>query len=186
MKQFLLVLSSSLLLTGSAVAQVGLRAGGSLSRFSAPTSLLGAAEVHSQARLGYTVGVYYPVALTPRFSLVPELQFSREPQRVTETSSPSLMDARYQSTYRLSWSYLNLPLVVRATLGPVYLEAGPQVSLLVGGRGVGQTESNSWGGAASRVEIDQAATDRYHRVDAGFCLGVGVKLPAGLGLNLRA
>lgn len=186
MKQFLLVLSSSLLLTGSAVAQVGLRVGGSLSRFSTPTSLLGAAEVHSRARLGYAVGVYYQVALTPRLSLVPELQFSREYQRVTETSSPSLADASYQSTYRLSWSYLNLPLVVRATWGPVYLEAGPQVSLLVGGRGVGQTESYSWGGRASRYEIDQAATDRYHRLDAGFCLGVGVKLPAGLGLSLRA
>lgn len=186
MKQFLLVLGSSLLLTGSAVAQVGVRAGGSLSRFSAPTSLLGAAEVHPQARLGYAVGVYYRVALTPRFSLVPELQFSREHQRVTETSSPSLMDARYQSAYRLSLSYLNLPIVVRATLGPVYLEAGPQVSLLVGGRGEGYTEGSSWGGGLARYEIDQAATDRYHRVDAGFCLGVGGKLPAGLGLSLRA
>ena len=105
---------------------------------------------------------------------------------MTETSSLSLADARYQSHYHLSWSYLNLSLVERATLGPVHLEAGPQVSLLVGGRGVGQTESYSWGGGASRYKINQAATDRYHRVDTGFCLGVGVKLLAGLGLNLRA
>jgi hypothetical protein len=186
MKRFLLLLSSGLLLTGSASAQIGVRAGGNLLGFSKSDKLVGAGNVENHARLGYQVGVYYQAALSKRLSVVPEVQFSREQQRVTETSSLSLADASYASEYRLSLSYLNVPVLLRAALGPVYLEAGPQLSVLVGGRGTGQTEGYSWGGGYSRSVIDQAATDRYHRVDAGFCLGVGVKLPAGLGLNVRA
>jgi hypothetical protein len=187
MKRFLLLLTGGLLFTGSASAQFGLRAGGNLLGFSKSDKLVGAASVQSHARPGYQVGVYYEAALSKRFSVVPEVQFSREQQRVTETSSASLIDASYTSEYRLNLSYLSVPVLLRVALGPVYLEAGPQLSVLVGGRGTGQTEGNSWGGGGySRSTIDQAATDRYNRLDAGFCLGVGVKLPAGLGLNVRA
>jgi hypothetical protein len=34
--------------------------------------------------------------------------------------------------------------------------------------------------------FDQAITDSYRRFDVGPCLGVGVQLPAGLGLSVRA
>ena len=71
-------------------------------------------------------------------------------------------------------------------LGPVYVEAGPQLRLLVGGRGEGTATVNSWGGGAYSRTINQTATDRYQRVGAGLCLGIGVKLPASLSLNLRA
>jgi hypothetical protein len=186
MKRFLLLLSSSLLLTGSASAQLGLRAGGNVLRFSNSNQQLGATEVENSTRLGYQVGVYYQVTLNKRLSLVPEVQFSREQQRVTEMNSPLLADASYESDYRLNLSYLNVPVLLRAALGPVYLEAGPQLSVLVGGRGTGESAFYTWGTGTVHRDIDQAATDRYHRVDVGFCLGVGVKLPAGLGLNVRA
>lgn len=186
MKRFLLLVTGGLLLTGSASAQLGLRAGGNLLSFSKSGQVVGAASVQSHARPGYQVGVYYEAALSKRFSVVPEVQFSREQQRITETSSASLADASYISEYRLNLSYLSVPVLLRAALGSVYLEAGPQLSVLVGGRGTGQTEGYSWGGGYSSSTIDQAATDRYHRLDAGVCLGVGLKLPAGLGLNVRA
>lgn len=186
MKRFLLLLSSGLLLTSSAFAQAGLRVGGSLLGFRSPDQLPGAESVERKAQVGYQVGGYYQVGLGKYFSVVPELQFSREQQRVIETSSYLLADTGFASDYRVSLSYLNVPVLLRAALGPVYLEAGPQVSLLVGGRETGQTESYYWGGGTSRRPIDYAATNSYHRFDAGFCLGVGVKLPAGLGLNLRA
>jgi hypothetical protein len=186
MKHFLLLLSSGLLLTGSASAQIGLRVGGNLLGFSNSGRLDGTTSVNTSTRLGYQVGVYYQAALSKRFSVVPEIQFSREQQRVTETSSPFLADASFNSDYRLNLSYLDVPVLLRASLGPVYLEAGPQLSVLVGGRGTGESTYYSWGAGTVHRNIDQAATDRYHRVDAGFCLGVGVKLPAGFGLNVRA
>ncbi|RZJ93292.1 MAG: hypothetical protein EOO60_04940, partial [Hymenobacter sp.] len=90
------------------------------------------------------------------------------------------------SDYDLNLSYLNLPVLLRMALGPVYLEAGPQASLLIGGRGQGTTKGTLLNKGMYTRPIDQAATDRYTRLDAGFCLGVGARLPAGLGVSLRA
>ena len=185
MKQLLFWLSSGLLLTGAAHAQAGLRAGGNLLSFRMSNQLPGAPSVKHRTQLGYQVGLYYQAALSKRFSVVPEVQFSREQQRVTLDSNV-LIDANSYSDYRLSLSYLNVPVLLRVALGPAYLEAGPQVSWLVGGRGTGDTSGYTWGTGTYVRAIDQAATDRYHRFDAGFCLGVGVRLPAGLGVSLCA
>jgi hypothetical protein len=125
----------------------------------------------------------YVQALTKRLSLVREVQFSRERQAVyRDGGSPSFS---YHSDYDLRLSYLNVPILLRMALGPVYLEACPQVSLLVGGSGTGTTSSIDFQGVVNYLAIDQAATDRYRRFDAGSCLGVCFKLPAGLGLGLR-
>lgn len=80
-----------------------------------------------------------------------------------------------------------MPVLVRRTLGPVYVEVGPQAGLLVGGRGRGETRE--LGGAQSyptRERIDQAAPAYFNRVEAGVCVGVGLRLPAGWGVSLRA
>jgi hypothetical protein len=86
--------------------------------------------------------------------------------------------------YQLRLSYLSVPVLFRVNLGPVYVEAGPQVSVLVQGRQVGTMVNSAW--ATYREDMDQTVTSNYQRFDVGPCLGVGVKLPAGLGLSLRA
>ena len=166
---YLLLLSSSLLLAGPAHAQFGLRAGGNLLR-------LASDSLPTSSRVGYQVGLFYQVPLTERWSLVPEVQFSRE--RVQATS----LEEVPRADYHLQFSYLSLPVMARLTLGQVYVEAGPQLSWLVGGRGEGSiTARNTF-----VRQIDQATADRYRRFDAGPCLGVGVQLFAGLGLSVRA
>ncbi len=118
-------------------------------------------------------------------SLVPEVQFSREQQAVTLTD----MDAGGRvltSEYHLRLDYFNVPLLLRVTLGPVQLEAGPQGSVLLGGRGEGATTGPGGATSSYRLPIDQPATSRYHRFDFGLSLGVGAKLPSGLGVSVRA
>ncbi|RZL15656.1 MAG: PorT family protein [Hymenobacter sp.] len=89
--------------------------------------------------------------------------------------------------YRVSLSFLNVPVLVRRTFGPVYVEAGPQGSVLVGGRGRGETRSiGGQFGYVTREDINQAATSYFNRVEAGVCVGVGLRLPAGWGVSLRA
>lgn len=186
MAKFLFLLGSSLLFASSAYAQVGVRAGATwLSLMPGPIDArVGAASMKTSGEVGYQLGVYYQLALTKHLSLIPEVQFSRERQHVSIESN-ALIDAKSQSDYNLSLSYFNVPILARLTFGPVYLEAGPQVSLLVGGRGEGITRGYTMTSIYA-YDIDQAATDRYKRFDAGICLGVGVKLPAGLGASLRA
>jgi hypothetical protein len=175
-------LLGSMLLTSSAYAQLGLRAGGNV------TGLVtrhqgGGSSTDANSHVGYQVGLYYQLALTKHLSLVPEVQFSRESQQVHAMNS-DYADAGFSSEYELRRSYLSVPVLLRAALGPVYLEAGPQASFLVGGHGDGTTLTAGFN--PSSYPVDQAATDRYRRIDAGFAVGVGVKLPASLGLSLRA
>jgi len=188
-KQFVWLVTSSLLLAGAAHAQVGLRVGGSLLAFNEAFAERHAttASVQTRGRLGYQVGVFYQVQLeeSPYLSLVPEVQFSREQQAVT-LADVAAGGRMLTSDYRLRLDYLNVPLLLRATLGVLQLEAGPQGSILLGGRGEGATMGPGGPASSYYQPIDQPATDRYHRFDFGLALGVGAKLPSGLGLSVRA
>jgi hypothetical protein len=49
-----------------------------------------------------------------------------------------------------------------------------------------QTISGSFTGVPYTYTFEQVATSYYLRFDGGPCVGIGVKLPAGVGLGLRA
>lgn len=177
------------LLASSAQAQLGVRAGVNTAIFTKGTLTNGENPATSWLT-GYQVGLYYQVPLTKHLALVPEVQFSHERFYVKYTPLPPLGIIYYEgpprSEYNQSLSYLNLPILLRASLGAFYLEAGPQVSLLVGGRAENAQSRNDYGSVNNTIYVNQAATSSYRRFDAGPCLGVGVKLPAGLGVGLRA
>ncbi len=139
---------------------------------------------------GYQIGLYYQVPLSKHLAFVPEVQFSRERFYVNYTPLAPLGHVYFEgpphSEYDQSLSYLNLPLLLRASIGAFYLEAGPQVGLLVGGRAESARHRNNNSSVNNTIDVDLAASSSYRRFDAGPCLGVGVKLPAGLGIGLRA
>jgi hypothetical protein len=168
--KYLLFLSASLLLANPTRAQLGLRVGGNLLRIASDS-------LATSSRVGYQVGVFYQLPLTERVSLVPELQLSRERVYVHQGE-----ELGAQAAYQIEFYYLSLPVMARLTLGQVYLEAGPQLSWLVGGRGEGDF---MYGGTVTG-HINQAVAERYQRFDAGPCVGIGVKLLANFGLSVRA
>jgi hypothetical protein len=182
--KLLFLLAVSGLLPGVARAQVGVRAGGELTFFSKGTDKP-YDYTNVQRKLGYQVGVFYQVPLSAHVSLVPEVEFSHA--RFAVDKAYMFGDGFLTSQYDQSLSYLTLPVLLRASRGAFYVEAGPQLNWLVGGRATGtQTISGGFTGIPYTYSIEQAATSSYHRLDAGPCVGVGVKLPAGLGLGLRA
>lgn len=183
MNRFLLLLGGGLFLAGTAQAQVGLRVGGSLSRLRTTTGTN--LYSSSSAQLGYQVGVTYQVPLTTWLALVPEVQYSYERATLSQASF-AIADVSFEAESRLRLHYLNVPMLVRASLGPLYVEAGPQASLLLGGRQTGTITTANWGMAATTRPLDQDVTDSNRRLDVGPCIGIGAKLPAGLGLNVRA
>ncbi len=183
MKQVLFLLSGCLLLAGSAQAQLGVRAGGSLSSFTKGGGLDGETTT-TRRRLGYQAGIFYQIPLTKHLSLVPEAQFSREYFSVSTRVED--IYTLLTSDYTQSLSYLNLPILLRGSMGAFYVEAGPQLSLLVGGRAEGTQEVIGVYSVHQVLPVYAKATDSYRHFDAGACVGVGVKLPAGLGFGLRA
>jgi hypothetical protein len=183
MKRFLLLLSASLAVAGAAQAQIGVRLGGSLAKLHTTEGQVVRSRSGTQA--GYQVGVWYQMPLG-RLSLVPEVQYSYERLTLAQASF-AIYDASFTADTRLSMHYLSVPVLVRATFGPVYVEAGPQAGVLLGGRQTGsEIVTSGWGGGTSTYAIDQAVTKDKRRFDIGPCLGLGVALPAGLGVNVRA
>lgn len=183
MKRVLFLLSSGLFVASTAHAQFGLRVGGNLSKLHTTSGF----NLHnnSTARVGYQLGVTYQLPLATWLSLVPEVQYSYE-RSTLQQDSYAIADAFFSADSRLSLHYLNVPVLVRATLGPVYVEAGTQAGVLLGGRQTGTTLSGGWGITSSTRTFDQSVTDGNRRFDAGACVGIGVKLPAGLGVSVRA
>jgi hypothetical protein len=184
MKQFLFLLGLGLAMANAAQAQFGVRVGGNASKFhTKDESYL---QSSSCAKLGYQVGLTYQLRLTNWLALVPEVQYSKEQLTLSQVTI-DIVDAGFSADSRQRLHYLNVPVLVRASLGPVYVEAGPQASVLLGGRQVGTSYFyNGWTGTTTATDFDQPASDHYHRFDVGPCVGVGVTLPAGLGLSVRA
>jgi len=189
MNKALFLLSGGLLLASSAHAQLGVRLGGNTVIFTKGT-LINDGNPATRRLAGYQIGLYYQVPFTKHLALVPEVQFSRERFYVNYTpfTPPGIIyfEGAPHSEYDQSLSYLNLPILLRASVGAVYLEAGPQVSLLVGGHAENAQPRNDYSSINNTIYVNQAATSSYRRFDAGPCLSVGVKLPAGLGVGLRA
>jgi hypothetical protein len=186
MNYYSLLLGGSLLLASPAYAQFGLRAGANTMDFRLTGTRVFTPS--TSKRLGYQAGIYYQLPLSKRLTLVPEVQYSRERLTYTQTNyTLSYYLPAPDRQYSLWLSYLNVPVLLRVTVGPVYLEAGPQASMLLGGRQEGFTRVRDvTTGTITSTTIDGPVTDRFRRFDVGPCLGLGVNLPAGLGVNLRA
>jgi hypothetical protein len=185
MKQFLFLLGVGLVWVNGAQAQIGLRVGGNVSKFH---TIDGSSYSYSSsgAKPGYQVGLTYKLPLTKWLALVPEVQYSKE-QLTLSQANHAIPDAIFSADSHQSLHYLSVPVLVRASLGPVYVEAGPQASMLLGGRLVGTSQTYSgFSGTTMSYDFDQPVSDHYQRFDVGPCVGVGVTLPAGLGLSVHA
>lgn len=184
MRAVLFTLSSLLLTAGTAHAQLGLRAGLNLATLSTK-SVRNGQNAHANARLGYQIGVFYGQKLSEHLAVVPELQFSRQSTDLA-VRDYSIVDGSYTADYRVQLSYLHLPVLLRGHFGRFYVEAGPQASALLAAQETGTQYSTGRLGFSQQEDFDRSATQQYRRFDMSLAAGLGVQLPAGLALGVRA
>ena len=184
MKRFLFLLGPLLTVAGAAHAQFGIRLGGNIAKLRTTEGQV--VRSSSSANSGYQVGITYQLPVTSWLSVVPEVQYSQERVRLYQFNLITT-NVNFRADTRMRLNYLNVPVLARATFGPVYVEAGPQVSFLLGGRQTGLNTVFDLGSPmGTEYTIDQGVTENNRRVDVGPCLGVGLKLPAGFGVSVRA
>ena len=178
----LLLLFPGLLLATAAQAQFGLRAGANYA------SLWESGErearyAQTDGRVGYQVGVFYEQKFSEWFSVVPEVQFSRQRIHfdVTDYTPAATIG---EATYQVGLSYLHVPILLRVHIRKFYVELGPQSSFLLGAQEKGVTQDSPFLNARS-TPFDRRAADRYQRYDFSLAAGVGVKLPTGFEVGLR-
>ena len=115
-------------------------------------------------RLGFSAAgvARLPLAANSLFSVQPELAYSAKGAQTT-----------YQGqTNRSRFHYLELPVLVHLQAKGLFVEAGPQLSYLLG------TRFETAGG----TETGRAG---YRRLLVGAVAGVGYQVPMGLSLTLR-
>jgi hypothetical protein len=104
----------------------------------------------------------FPVTTDNFFSIQPELLFS---MKGAETKD---------DVFKVKVNYLDVPVLGRVNAGPLYFEAGPQVSVRISGD-VEQNGTNI-----------QDNLDDFKRTSLGYAAGVGLSAtPLGLSIGVR-
>jgi hypothetical protein len=134
------------------------------------TSLTNRQLESSRYLLGFHGGITASRAFTPAFALQAELLYSQKGVRDDIFANGT----HYDNQQRLH--YLDLPVVARLRAGNAFVEAGPQLGVLL----VARTHYELTAGPT-----EDTVTDYFNRVDIGYVAGIGYQVPGGPGLGLR-
>lgn len=153
MKQKLLFLLPSLLVAGAAHAQLGVKAGINAAVLDGEN--LGSTS--TDYKTYYHVGLLYQAKVLGPLSIQPEVLYSLQ--------GSSFKDAL--GNYDTKLHYLNVPILAKVTLGPVFVEAGPQFGVLLSEKADGGVSASSSG---------NGPYSSYKKGDVSLCAGAGLKL----------
>lgn len=159
MKRALIVLLLSLGLAPLAQAQFGVKAGLN------SAVLTGRVGEDATYKTFYHAGIFYQIPLLGPLSVQPELLYS-------------VQGANFKgaiSDYDTKLHYFMVPVLAKLTLGPIFVEAGPQFGYLVSANQKGNLQVNSTGGSASYGQADQSAMSSFKRQDFSLAAGAGLK-----------
>ena len=140
----------------------GVKAGYNYSTFSGETSSLSTIEGLS----GFYIGGLVELPISNVLSIQPELIFSR--QGVDLRQGLKNFSIR-TDTSEIRLDYLNIPVMAKVNLGPIFLEGGVQFGFLVNKPKVDSYIANVY----LRNLLDK---DSYNSFDFGVGAGLGVKL----------
>ncbi len=115
----------------------------------------------------YHAGLIFQGTIAGPLSIQPEIQYSQQ--------GGSLKGAL--TDYDTKLHYFTLPVLLKLTLGPVFVEAGPQFGVLVNATQNGEVQFSSASGSAAYGQAEnQTVTDQYKRTDFSAAAGAGLKL----------
>jgi hypothetical protein len=158
-----LVLAITLLLLASqAHAQLGIKGGVN------QAVLSGRVGEDATYKTYFHAGIFYEAKVLGPISIQPELLYSMQGSQLKGSSTIT--------DYKTQLNYIQVPILVKATIGPVYVEAGPQFGYLVSANEEGMVQVRNTSGNVAFRDVNQSATDNYKRNEFALCAGVGLKL----------
>ena len=167
-----LTLSAAALLTlalaPKAHAQFGVKGGVNFAE------LKGRSGEDASYKTFYHVGILYQANILGPLSIQPELQYSLQGSDLKGAFTD----------YQTKLHYFTVPVLAKVTLGPIFVEAGPQFGYLVSANEQGQVQISNTNGSASYGQVDQTSTGNYKRTDFSLAAGAGLKFSA-LSLGAR-
>lgn len=151
-----------LLLASQAHAQFGVKGGVN------QAVLSGRVGEDATYKTYFHAGIFYELKVLGPLSIQPEALYSMQGSQLKGNSTIA--------DYKTQLNYIQVPVLLKATLGPVYVEAGPQFGYLVSANEEGTVQVRNTSGNVAFRDVNQSATDNYKRNDFALCAGVGLKL----------
>ena len=107
-------------------------------------------------KVGINAGAFVNLPIGTNFAIQPELVYSAEGSKDDESDE------------KLNLNYLNIPIMFQYTASGFYAETGPQIGFLM-----------------SAEAEDEDVKDLFESTNLSWGIGLGYKLPAGIGFGAR-
>lgn len=170
MKKLLLLSFLSLFFAPLAQAQFGVKGGLNVAE------LTGRDGESSSYKAFYHVGIFYQAHIIGPLSIQPEVQYS--------VAGGNLKSA--VTNYDTELHYFTIPILAKLTLGPVFLEAGPQYGVLLSANQSGQMQVGfAADGTPAYGNQSRTTSSNFKSSDFSVVGGVGLKLSSGFSLGGR-
>lgn len=177
------ILLLAILLTTAAQAQlrIGFKGGANYSNLSGD---LGTDDIYN-SRLGLHGGVMLNFNLLDRFaSIQPEILYSGKGYEFNNEEY-LFMGTTYRNEGRVSYNYVDVPVLFKINAGALMFEFGPQASYLLSVRNdYNETVTIGTTPIASTTVTD-TNTEGLNRFELGYAAGVGFQAQNGVMLGLR-
>ncbi|MDR6369939.1 hypothetical protein J2795_001518 [Chryseobacterium bernardetii] len=145
-----------------------------------------------KVKAGSYIGVFANIPLAEKFSIQPELLFSQLGSKTEDIfihhSENSYTKQEY--TYKTNLNYLTLPVMVQYHILPqLYVEAGPEFGLLLGGKieGDGRNEIryNDTTSTSTESFDNKIPMKLYNKFNFGIGIGAGYYFTQNFGVTAR-
>ncbi|UOQ99617.1 PorT family protein [Hymenobacter sp. 5317J-9] len=170
MKKLLVICLLTLFFAPLAHAQFGVKGGLNVAE------LTGRDGEDASYKAFYHVGIFYQAHLLGPLSIQPEVQYSLQGGNLKSAFT----------NYDSQLHYLTVPILAKLTVGPVFIEGGPQFGVLLGADQSGNMQVGlAPDGTPAYGNVSRPATGSFKRGDFSLAGGAGLKLSAGFSLGAR-
>jgi hypothetical protein len=170
MKKLLGICLLSLFFARLAHAQFGVKGGLNVAE------LTGRGGEEASYKAFYHVGIFYQANVLGPLAIQPEIQYSLQ---------GGTLKSAY-TNYDTQLHYLTVPILAKLTVGPVFVEAGPQLGVLLNADQSGNMQlSLAPDGTPAYGNVSRPATGSFKRGDFSVVGGAGLKLATGFSLGAR-
>lgn len=131
----------------------------------------------------FHIGAFLEYPITSEFSIQPELLYSAQGAKYSESESYEGMT--YSVEMKLKLAYLNIPVMAKYyVMDNLSLEAGPQIGLLLSAKADGKMSYSGMGDGVSE-SYSQDVKDNFKKIDIGVGLGASYHLDMGISIGAR-
>ncbi|KMQ58789.1 hypothetical protein ACM40_17560 [Chryseobacterium sp. BLS98] len=146
----------------------------------------------TKLKAGFNAGVFANIPVAEKFSIQPELLFnqigSKGEDKYKFYSSYQIFTQEYD--YKLTLNYIALPVMVQYNILPqLYVEAGPEFGILLGGKSKGESTYTETSGntttTGTQTYSNKIPMGLYNKFNFGIGIGAGYYFTQNLAATAR-